>query len=304
MNTDNYGFNGILPVNKPAGFTSFDVIAKLRGILKMKRLGHGGTLDPMATGVLPVFAGKCTRACDILPTNEKRYTAGFHLGIETDTQDSTGTVLREQPSAVTAQELTAAFATRTGEIEQLPPMFSAVSVGGKRLYEYARDGVEIERAARTVTVKAFTLLTFDEQTQCGTADILCSKRTDVRTLLHDAGQALGVGAVMTSLERTLSGGIALADCLTLAQIEVLAQSGTIANALIKPDAVFASYEALTLDARLSALYLNGVKLNLSQVLSIMPEQEALYRVYGADGVFLGLARADLTEQLLRVYRNF
>ncbi|MCM1480872.1 MAG: tRNA pseudouridine(55) synthase TruB, partial [Muribaculaceae bacterium] len=184
---------GVICVNKPAGFTSFDVIAKMRGILKMKRLGHGGTLDPMATGVLPVFAGRAAKACDILPDSGKTYEAGFRFGVTTDTQDVTGTVTKERKADVTAEQLETVLENFRGEIMQIPPMYSAVSVGGKRLYDLARKGIEVERTARPVTIYTLELLEFNEGGQCGVLKISCSKGTYVRTLINDIGEALGSG---------------------------------------------------------------------------------------------------------------
>lgn len=159
--------NGIICINKPEGFTSFDVIAKMRGILKMKRLGHSGTLDPMATGVLPVFAGNATKAVSIIPHTGKSYIAGFRLGAVTDTQDITGKILSETKAEVSLRRIEEAADSFLGELSQIPPMYSAVSVGGKRLYELARKGVEIERKARRITVSSFEIADYDEKTSEG-----------------------------------------------------------------------------------------------------------------------------------------
>lgn len=289
-------FCGVLAIDKPAGFTSFDVIAKLRGILRMKRLGHGGTLDPMATGVLPVFVGKAARACDLIPDTDKRYRAGFQLGVVTDTQDCTGRVLSEQAVQITKEQLMAAFAALTGEIFQTPPMYSAVSVNGKRLYELARQGVEIEREPRRIVVKEFALTEFDVKTGAGVAEILCSKGTYVRTLLHDVGQRLGCGAMMTSLVRTQSAGILLKDCWSLSQIEVLMREDRLAEVLLPVDGLFELYPALELSPQQERLYRNGVKLDWADA----PHE--VVRVYGAAGDFLGLGRFENAK--LRVLRNF
>ena len=185
------GLNGILCINKPEGFTSFDVIAKLRGILKTKKLGHAGTLDPMATGVLPVFAGFATKACDILPDSDKSYIAGFRLGVTTDTQDRTGTILHQRPANhLTAEMIEQALPAFRGEILQLPPMYSAVSVNGQRLYELARKGIEVERTPRPITIYRLELLRYDPASQEGEMEISCSKGTYIRTILHDLGETL------------------------------------------------------------------------------------------------------------------
>ena len=190
--------NGILCIDKPEGFTSFDVVAKLRGIARERRVGHAGTLDPMATGVLPLFFGRATKACDILPRQDKRYLADFRLGVTTDTQDETGRVLCERdPSGVSEADVRKAAARFTGEIMQVPPMYSALRVEGKRLYELARQGVEVERKARPVTIHSLDFVSWDGASHTCRIDVHCSKGTYIRTLVADIGEALGCGAVMT-----------------------------------------------------------------------------------------------------------
>ena len=188
--------NGILCINKPQGFTSFDVAAKLRGMLKTKKIGHAGTLDPMATGVLPVFVGNATKACDIMPDSSKAYRASFRLGEQSDTQDSTGTILKTAEVNCTAADIEALLPKFRGEIMQIPPMYSAVSVNGKRLYELARQGIEVERESRNVTIYSLELLNFDEETQSGTLKVACSKGTYIRTLCEDIGNYLGTGGTL------------------------------------------------------------------------------------------------------------
>lgn len=184
--------DGVLCVNKPKGFTSFDVIAKLRGITKIKRVGHAGTLDPLATGVLPVFLGRATRAIDLLPDHNKAYTADFILGIQTDTQDSTGQVCTVSSLRATSAQVRQALTAYQGEIVQMVPMFSAVHVGGRRLYQLAHQGdMTQDRPKRTVRVETIRLLQFDYQSQSGQVELACSSGTYVRTLLHDLGQDLG-----------------------------------------------------------------------------------------------------------------
>ena len=207
--------NGIICVYKPVGFTSFDVIAKMRGILKMKKLGHAGTLDPMAEGVLPVFAGCATKACDMLPDHDKVYRAGFRLGVTTDTQDSSGTVISENDTPVYKDGLISAAECFRGDIMQLPPMYSAVSVNGKRLYELARQGKTVEREPRPITVYSLDIKEYDEQTRSGVMEISCSKGTYIRTLINDIGDKLGCGGIMTSLVRTAACGFTLDDCVTI-----------------------------------------------------------------------------------------
>lgn len=295
--------NGILVMNKPQGFTSFDVIGKLRGILHMKRLGHTGTLDPMAEGVLPVLVGTAARACDMLPDETKTYRAGFQLGTVTDTQDSTGTVLERHPyDAVTAEAICAQMRTLTGELMQVPPMYSAVQVGGKRLYELARAGKEIERPARPVTVHSFTLTDFDPAAGRGTAEICCGKGTYVRTLLHDLGRALQCGCMMTALTRTAACGFTLEQAYSFAQVQAAADAGNAFSLLLPMDTLFSALPALHLNEKQSAQYANGVKLPLSR-LSGLPETADQLRIYAADGRFCGIGLADRAEGLLRVRKN-
>lgn len=295
--------NGILLINKPKGFTSFDVIAKLRGILKIKRLGHAGTLDPIATGCLPVFIGKATKACDILPCQTKSYTAGFKLGIQTDTQDITGKVIKEfDTNNVTVDKLQNVIISFKGEINQIPPMYSAVSIGGKRLYELARQGIEVEREPRKINIYDIKLNSFDEKTMSGTISISCSKGTYIRTLINDIGTMLRCGGVMTSLVRTESSGFYLEDSYTLQQIEKFVADGNISEKIIPIDKAFESYPSVTLSEAQTRMYKNGVKLDSKRV-RINAESEK-YRVYGFDKQFLGIAKNNIKLKELKVYKNF
>lgn len=297
---------GIICVDKPQGFTSFDVIAKMRGILKMKRLGHAGTLDPMATGVLPVFAGRATKACDILPDHDKTYEAGFRLGITTDTQDVTGTVTKERPASVTTEQLEKVLESFRGEIMQVPPMYSAVSVGGKRLYELARQGKEIEREARAVTIYCLEITEFDEAEQSGTLKISCSKGTYIRTLINDIGEALGCGGIMTSLVRTAACGFTLSDCVTLEQLQAAADSGGSFTEFVRPiESVFEGLPTVRLSSAQERMYRNGVKLSLDKI-KISGDGDisaSAVKVYGSGG-FIGTALPDLENKILRVHKNF
>ncbi len=294
--------NGILLVNKPQGFTSFDVIAKLRGILKIKRLGHSGTLDPLATGVLPVFIGKATRACDILPNNEKSYTAGFRLGIKTDTQDITGTVLKKSDIVTSRQDVSNALLSFLGETDQLPPMYSAVSVGGKRLYDLARQGIEVERQSRKINVAEIKLLDFDEKEQEGTVFISCSKGTYIRTIIHDMGEKLGCFAAMSSLVRNSSSGFLLKDCLTFDEIVELKRSERLCEVIIPIQKAFEEYEKIFLDEIQTAKYKNGIKLDSARV-CFTPGNE-IYQIFSFDGSFLGLGKVSYDENELSVFKNF
>lgn len=296
--------NGILCMNKPQDFTSFDVIGKLRGILHMKRLGHTGTLDPMATGVLPILVGTATKACDILPNQDKTYQATVVFGKATDTLDIWGKPLQNYPEQhVTEAALRAILPEFLGDITQLPPMYSAVSVNGKRLYELARKGETVERPTRTVHIDAITLDAFDETQQTATLTISCGKGTYIRTLLSDIGQRLGGDAVMTALTRTAACGYLLQECLTFEQVAAAMANGTLEEHLLPTDSLFSSYPKLRLNAAQERMFCNGVKLDLNRLRNLQPDQD-IYTVYGATGTFLGTALADRTQQELRIGKRF
>ena len=279
--------NGIIIIDKPAGWTSMDVCAKLRGILKTKKVGHAGTLDPMATGVLPVFVGQATRAVSFAEDGEKEYIAGLRLGRTTDTQDTSGETLDTHPVLTGREDLLHLLPRFTGEIQQVPPMYSAVKIGGQKLYQIARRGGEIERPARPVTVYELELL---DQTGPGdyTLRIRCSKGTYVRTLCHDIGQALGCGGCMAALRRTMAAGFTLADCHTLEEVQ------SDGEALLSPtDSLFRQYPAYTIP---SAEEERRCRCG-NPLTAAVPD--GLYRVYGGDGAFLCLSRAEggvLTSQ--------
>lgn len=294
--------NGILCVNKPQDFTSFDVVAKLRGILQMKRLGHGGTLDPMATGVLPVFVGNATKACDIMPDNNKSYRAGFRFGAVSDTQDIWGEVTERSDMSVEREAIEAVIPEFTGKIMQLPPMYSAVQVGGKRLYDLARQGIEVERQAREIEVTALVLEEYDSNTREGVLSIACGKGTYIRTIISDIGERLGCGGIMTSLVRTSSGGFGLDDCFTLEEIQKAKDEDRLEKLILPIERVFEKLPKLRLGEAQTRMYRNGVKLDLSKLRGIR-EGEECYGVYGFDGGFIGTAFADLDGGILRVGKN-
>lgn len=291
---------GILLIDKPEGFTSFDVIAKLRGITKTKKIGHSGTLDPMATGVLPVFFGRAAKACGILPNEDKAYRATFRLGMETDTQDITGSLTASRPVTVGTEEVRKALSAFTGDILQVPPMYSAVKVGGKRLYALAREGIEVERQPRPVTIYSIDLIEADPPSNSYTIDIFCSKGTYIRTLCQDVGEALGCGAVLTKLRRTMACGFSTRDCVTLEQAEDIQGKGCLSDALIPVERVFASLPRLMISQAAARQFCNGVKLPLE---TLGLEVSEIVTVYTGD-LFLGLGRPDHDKGLLRVERLF
>ena len=294
--------NGILCVNKPQDFTSFDVVAKLRGILQMKRLGHGGTLDPMATGVLPVFVGTATKACDIMPNNSKSYIAGFRFGAVSDTQDIWGEVTEKSDNAVSRDDIEDILPCFIGNIMQLPPMYSAVQVNGQRLYDLARKGIEVERTPREVQINKLEILIYDENTLEGTLSIECGKGTYVRTIISDMGDKLGTGGIMTSLVRTSSGGFTLEECYTFEQIQQAKDEGRLEELILPIDRVFTMLPKLRLNEAQTKMYRNGVKLDLSRIHNIREDKDC-YSVYGSDGKFIGTAVPDRENGVLRVGKN-
>lgn len=295
--------NGIIGINKPQGFTSFDVVAKLRGILHTKRIGHGGTLDPMATGVLPVFIGTATKACDIMPDSSKAYRAGFRFGFSTDTLDITGTTTAEYSLKVTKQDVLDIIPQFTGNIKQIPPMYSAIKIDGQKLCNLARKGVEVERPEREITIDSIKLESFDENSQSGVISVICSKGTYIRSLIDDIGNALGCGAVMTSLVRTWSGGFSIADCHTLEEIQRAKDENRLEKLIIPIKYAFAGLPELKLNEVQTRMYKNGVKLDLNRINHIKPEFSR-YSVYGYDHEFIGVACADFENSELRVVKNF
>ncbi len=271
--------NGILIVDKPEGWTSQDVCAKLRGVLGERRIGHGGTLDPMATGVLPVFVGRATRAVEYAAEGDKEYIAELLLGQITDTQDVTGNTTETRPVTASKADLQAVLTRFTGPIQQVPPMYSAIKVGGKKLYELARKGKEVERKPRPVTIHSLELLEQTGQDRYRLR-VACSKGTYVRTLCHDIGMALGCGGTMAALRRTKAASFTLADATPLQQIV----DGPEREALLLPvDTCFSQYPAVTVDGKALRLARNG---------NPFPSKtaEGSYRVYGPDGTFLLLGR--------------
>lgn len=295
-------FEGILPVDKPAGFTSFDVIAKLRGMARTRKLGHAGTLDPMATGVLPVFFGRAAKAVDLLPNHDKTYEATLQLGITTSTYDTTGETLETKPfGRVAADDIKRELAAFVGEREQLPPMYSAVKVGGKKLVDLARKGKEIERAARKITVYEAGLLSSDEARGLYSFRLRCSRGTYIRSVCHDIGQSLGCGATMSALRRTVACGFTLADCVTLEEAQRLTDAGELEGKLLPVDSAFAGYPGFVLEKPQATRFLNGVELTLGQFPKEPPPNTSL-RVYDGSGRFLGLAEAD--KKCLRIIKLF
>ena len=276
--------NGILVIDKSAGWTSQDVAAKLRGVFHERRVGHGGTLDPMATGVLPVFIGRATRAAEFLESAEKEYVAGLRLGVVTDTQDTSGTVLETNSACVTRAQLEAALRQFLGPIEQIPPMYSAIKINGQKLYELARRGQEDARRPRSITIHALELL--EGEGADWTVRVRCSKGTYVRTLCHDLGRALGCGGCMSSLRRTRAGSFTLAQAVTMQQVLDFAAGQDPQQLLMPVDAVFAAHPPLIVTLGQAAKLKNGAQVKDWQF------QPGTYRVYAEDGEFLLLGHVE------------
>lgn len=293
--------NGILCVNKPQDFTSFDVVAKLRGILGMKRLGHAGTLDPMATGVLPVFVGNATKACDIMPDNFKSYRAGFKMGQTSDSQDITGKILTTSDKIISLDDIIEILPDFTGKIMQLPPMYSAVQVNGKRLYDFARQGIEVERQPREIEIRKLNIVEYDTTVQEGIMEIDCGKGTYIRTIIHDIGQKLGCGGIMTSLVRTYASGFTLNDCYTFEEIQQARDENNLESLILPIERIFNTLPKLRLNEHQTKLYKNGVKLNLEKIHNVIDCE--LYGLYGFDGMFIGTAIADFENGVLRIGKN-
>jgi len=291
---------GIICVNKDKDITSFGVCAEMRGILQEKKVGHTGTLDPMATGVLPVMLGGAARFLDYLPESDKGYRAEFVLGKTTDTLDITGRIMSEKEVKAKKADVERALDNFRGKIKQLPPMYSAVSVNGKRLYDLARQGIEVERQEREIEIKKLELVGCNETLNEYTIDVFCSKGTYIRTLIDDIGRSLGCGAVMTALERTSAMGFTLNDCKTLAELQQLKDSKKGFDAVIIPlDKALSAYDSVAVSPAQAVRFKNGGALDLSRLKKQL-YQDTLYRVYSPEKEFLGLGKAE--KEQLRVQK--
>lgn len=272
--------NGIVIIDKPQGWTSQDVVSKLRGKLRTKRIGHGGTLDPMATGVLPVFVGRATRGVEFFEHAEKTYETVLQLGVLTDTEDTSGTVLETRPVSVTAEQLLAFLARFRGEIMQIPPMYSALKVNGQKLYELARKGREVERQPRPITIHELELLAFTGET--ARLRVRCSKGTYIRTLCKDIGLALGCGGCMAALRRVQAGAYTEGEAVPLEDLIASEEP----EAYLRPvDTMFVSFPAITLTENQEKRCRCGNAFTL-------PGQDGTYRAYSKTGEFLMLAKRE------------
>ena len=270
--------NGILLIDKPTDWTSMDVCAKLRGVFHEKRIGHSGTLDPMATGLLVVFLGKATKAVEFAEADSKEYIARMRLGITTDTQDISGNVISEKKADISEEQLLSVLEKFKGEIDQIPPMYSAIKIGGKKLYEIARKGESVERKSRRISIHSLEFLGWED----GDAllRVKCSKGTYIRTLCNDIGEALGCGGCMSSLRRSAAGIFTISEAHSLE--EVIAAGENAESFLLSVDSLFAALPSVTLNARQEKLFKNGVRFTFTAAFD-------KFRVYSEKGEFLALA---------------
>lgn len=285
--------NGILLIDKPEGWTSHDVVAKLRGILHERRVGHSGTLDPMATGLLVVFSGRATRAVEFAEADVKEYRAGIRFGIVTDTQDITGRVLEENTPDFTAEELDAALARFRGDILQIPPMYSAIKVGGKKLYEIARRGGEVERKAREIHI--YSLDAKAGENGEAFLNVRCSKGTYIRTLCHDIGRELGCGACMSYLRRMRAGAFDVSRAHSIEQVQHYAERGEVQSLLLPVDTLFSDCGRLELSPNQEKCIRNGGIFSTVQ-------PEGRYKAYSQSGEFIALTEARGGE--MRLIKSF
>ncbi len=299
--------DGIINVYKEAGFTSFDVVAKLRGILKQKKIGHTGTLDPDAQGVLPVCLGRATKACDYLTAKDKTYRAVLRLGITTDTQDMSGRILKEEDVKIGRTALEEIIKGFTGKISQVPPMYSALKVDGRKLCDLARKGIEVERKAREITVYSIEILEVDMPLV--TMQVHCSKGTYIRTLCHDIGKAAGCGGCMERLLRTKTAGFCVEDAHRLSEIEAIV-NGTdkkgrrIEDILVPTERVLTEYPKITAEKGAEKLLENGGILPLSRLQENGGILPGICRMYDASGRFIGLYCYDGKKQVLKPEKMF
>lgn len=294
---------GIICINKPKDITSFGVVAKVRGITREKKAGHTGTLDPMATGVLPIMLGGATRFLNFLPDSDKGYKAKFVLGKTTDTLDITGEITGEYEVNATVSDVEKALENFRGEIDQVPPMYSAVSVDGQRLYDLARKGIEVERKSRRVEIKKMTLCRelCNESENEYVIDVVCSKGTYIRTLIDDIGKMLGCGAVMTELERTLAMGFTLDDCTTLDEMQKRRDNELgFDDIIIDIEKMFLGLESVFVSPLQGKRFQNGAPLDANRIKKTLENKS--YRVYSQDIGFLGLGKYNVDTNELCVER--
>ena len=291
--------DGIINVYKEKGYTSHDVVAKLRGILHQKKIGHTGTLDPDATGVLPVCLGRATKVCELLTDKKKTYLAVVRLGVQTDTQDLTGTIVEEKEVRVNEEQIRQTAASFLGEYEQIPPMYSAVKVNGKRLYELARQGREVERKARKVHIYTCDIREIDLADNEFSMEVTCSKGTYIRTLCQDIGEKLGCGAAMASLVRLQVDRFELEDALTLERIESLQKENALVPFILPVDQLFDAYDKVVVEDKAVSYLQNGNKINGKYCKGDIPVEDGKrVRMYDTKDRFYAIYRFDAGQNVL------
>ena len=292
--------NGIINIYKEQGYTSHDVVAKLRGILRMKKIGHTGTLDPDAVGVLPVCTGRATKLCGMITDWGKTYEAVMLLGTRTDTQDISGNILSQTEVNVTKIQIMDVIGSFTGEYDQIPPMYSALKHNGKKLYELARQGIEIERKPRRVNIKSILIndINLEDNDKTVTFTVECSKGTYIRTLCEDIGNRLGCGACMQSLKRTRVGSFSIDNSYTLSQIEQMVQAGKTDEILTPIDEMFSDSRKIIISQEYDKLLYNGNKLPYNSIQGkndVQHNEDEQVRVYDKNDEFIGVYRFEGNE---------
>lgn len=293
---------GIILLDKPKDITSFGAVARVRRICSEKKCGHTGTLDPMATGVLTIMLGGATRFSELLPSHDKAYIASFRLGTVTDTLDITGKVLETREVNVAAEQVREKIKAFIGDISQLPPMYSAVSVNGQRLYDLARQGIEVERQARDVTVFSIEMLSENEENGEYEIAVECSSGTYIRTLISDLGEALGCGAVMTELRRTKANGFGIENAVTLDRLSEAAENGSLEELIIPVDKALEEYPIIKVTAAQAKRFSNGGELDLQRLK--YPRMLGYFRIYNPEDKFIGLGEISPESASLAVKRVF
>ena len=292
--------NGIINIYKEQGYTSHDVVSKLRGILRMKKIGHTGTLDPDAVGVLPVCTGRATKLCGMITDWGKTYEAVMLLGTRTDTQDISGNILSQTDVNVTKIQIMDVIGSFTGEYDQIPPMYSALKHNGKKLYELARQGIEIERKPRRVNIKSILIndINLEDNDKTVTFTVECSKGTYIRTLCEDIGNRLGCGACMQSLKRTRVGSFSIDNSYTLSQIEQMVQAGKTDEILTPIDEMFSDSRKIIISQEYDKLLYNGNKLPYNSIQGkndVQHNEDEQVRVYDKNDEFIGVYRFEGNE---------
>ena len=291
---------GILLLDKPQEMTSFTAASRVRRITGAKKTGHTGTLDPMATGVLPVLLGGATRFCELLPSHDKAYIATLRLGQTTDTLDITGEVLSESEFDVNREDFEKVLSGFVGTTMQKPPMYSAKSQNGVRLYKLARQGIEVERESREVTISVAKVINCDEAAGEYTIEVECSAGTYIRSLISDIGEKLGCGAVMTALRITKANGFSIEDCITLEELEKRASDGTLNERIIPIETVLSSYREVAVTQPQATRFTNGGALSIDRLKVKLDKQDELCRVISPQGDFLGMG--EVSDDELKVKR--